>query len=94
MPKELGDLKKLKSITFDGCKNLEGTVFLPPGLILPKNAFRGCTKLDLDGTLNYFIVNNPDIEELDLSGCERLKEVRQRQRLILLEGLERQERVG
>ena len=77
MPKELGDLKKLKSITFDGCENLKGTVFLPKSVTkLCKNAFSGCTKLDLDGTLNYFIVNNPDIEELDLSGYEHLKEVR------------------
>ena len=81
MPKELGDLKKLKSITFDGCKNLEGTVFLPKSVSLPKYAFRGCTKLDLGRILK----DNPDLEELNLSGCEWLKEVRQRQRLILIE---------
>ena len=86
MPKELGNLKKLKSITFDGCENLEGTVFLPPGVILSKNLFGGCAKLDLGGTLRRYIIDNPDLEELDLSGCEWLKEVRQRQRLILLEG--------
>ena len=84
MPKELGDLKKLKSITFNGCENLEGTVFLPPGVILRKYAFRGCAKLDLGSVLKRYMVNNPDLEELDLSGCEWLKEVRQRQRLILL----------
>ena len=76
MPKELGDLKKLKSITFDGCENLEGTVFLPPSVSLPENAFRGCAKLDLGGTLKRYMINNPDLEELDLSGCEHLKEVR------------------
>ena len=86
MPKELGDLKKLKSITFDGCENLEGTVFLPPGVILEQYAFRGCAKLDLGGTLKRYIIDNPDLEELDLTGCEHLKEVRQRQRSILLEG--------
>ena len=107
MPKELGDLKKLKSITFDGCKNLEGTVFLPPGVSLSENAFRGCAKLerlecdftklrdigdhalpkhlfegcdklDLGGTLKRHIIDNPDLEELDLSGYKHLKEVRRR----------------
>ena len=85
MPKELGDLKKLKSITFDGCENLEGTVFLPPGVSLEPYAFRGCAKLDLGSTLKRYIIDNPDLEELDLSGYEHLKEVSQRQRLILLE---------
>ena len=85
MPKELGDLKKLKSITFDGCENLEGTVFLPPGVILEQYAFRGCAKLDLSSTLKRYIIDNPDLEELNLAGCDHLKEVSQRQRLILLE---------
>ena len=76
MPKELGDLKKLKSITFDGCENLEGTVFLPPGVILSENIFRGCAKLDFGGTLKRYMFDNPDLEELDLSGYEHLKEVR------------------
>ena len=79
MPKELGDLKKLKSITFDGCENLEGTVFLPPGVSLELYAFRGCTKLDLGRTLKRYIIDNPDLEQLDLTGWEHLKEVRQRQ---------------
>jgi hypothetical protein len=85
MPKELGDLKKLKSITFDGCGNLEGTAFLPPGVILSENIFRGCAKLDFGGTLKRYMFDNPDLEELDLSGNDHLKEVSQRQRLILLE---------
>ena len=85
MPKELGDLKKLKSIAFYGCENLEGTVFLPPGVIFPKYAFRGCDKLDFGSTLKRYMFDNPDLEELDLSVCEWLKEVRQRQRLNLLE---------
>ena len=85
MPKELGDLKKLKSITFDGCENLEGTVFLLPGVILSENLFGGCAKLDLGGTLKRYMFNNSDLEELDLSGCEHLKQVRQRKQLILLE---------
>ena len=76
MPKELGDLKKLKSITFDGCGNLEGTAFLPPGVILSENIFRGCAKLDFGGTLKRYMFDNPDLEELDLSGYEHLKEVR------------------
>ena len=78
MPKELGDLKKLKSITFDGCENLEGTVFLPPGVSLEPYAFRGCAKLDLGSTLKRYIIDNPDLEELDLTGCEHLKEVSKR----------------
>ena len=67
MAKELGDLKKLKSITFNGCENLEGTVFLPPGIIPSANLFGGCAKLDSGGTLKRYMF---EILTLRSSTCQ------------------------
>ena len=71
LPEELGELKMLKSVNFDGCANLEGEVNLPTIESLPEGAFRGCAKLE-----KVTLPAVTDVGDKAFMGCAKLKEVK------------------
>ncbi|GMI16847.1 hypothetical protein TrLO_g6235 [Triparma laevis f. longispina] len=72
VPEALCSMKKLKSVKFNGCENLLGTVVLPASVeTLPKDAFKGCRLLEGVKMLAPLV---KDIGENAFLGCESLLE--------------------